>query len=68
MRDRQDVVDLLHRSQPTSFETHLAERMCCRVSVTDTSPRMTVLFVYVRTAFVLAAFLHTMFLTVLSIT
>ena len=71
MRDRQDVVNLLHRSQPTSFETHLAERMCRGVPVAYTSPRMTVLLVDVRTALVLvilAAFLHTMFLAVLSIT
>ena len=71
LRDRQDVVNLLHRGKPTSFETHLAERMCRRVPVAYTSPRMAVLLVYVRIALVpvvLAAFFHTMFLTVLSIT
>ena len=71
LRDRQNVVNLLHRRQPTSFETHLAERMCCRVSVTDTSPRMAVLLVYVRTALVLvilAAFFYAVLVTVLSIT
>ena len=71
LRNRQDVVNLLHRSQPTSFETHLAERMCRSVPVTDTSPRMTVLFVDVRTAFIpviLAAFFYTVLVAVLSIT
>ena len=71
LRDRQDVVNLLHWSQPTSFETHLAERMSRCVPVTDTSPRMTVFFIDVRGTLIpviLAAFFHTMFLTVLSIT
>ena len=71
LRDRQDVVNFLHRSQTSFLKTHLAERMCRGVPVTDTSPRMTVLFVYVGGTLVLvilAAFLHTMFLTVLSIT
>ena len=71
LRDRQNVVNLLHRSQPSFPQTHLAERMSRCVPVTDTSPRMTVLFVDVRTALVLViltSFFHTMFLTVLSIT
>ena len=71
LRDRQDVVNLLHRSQPSFPQTHLAERMCRGVSVTDTSPRMTVLLVYVGTAFVLvilAAFFYTVLVTVLSVT
>ena len=71
LRDRQDVVDLLHRSQPTSFETHLAERMCCRVSVTDTSPRMAILLIYVRGTLVLViltAFFYAVLVTVLSVT
>ena len=71
MRDRQDVVNLLHRGKPTSFETHLAERMCRGVSVTDTSPRMAVLFVDVRGTLVpviLAAFFYAVLVTVLSIT
>ena len=66
LRDRLDVVNLLHRGKPTSFETYLAERMCRRVPVTDTSPRMPVLFTYVRGSLVLvilATFFHTMFLT-----
>ena len=70
-RDRQDVVNLLHRSQPTFPQTYLAERMYRRVPVTDTSPRMTVLLVYVGTAFVLvilAAFFYTVLVTVLSVT
>ena len=71
LRDRQDVVNLLHRSQPSCLKTHFAERMCRREPVTDTSPCMTVLFVYVRIALVLvvlATFLHTMLVAVLSIT
>ena len=71
LRDRQDVVNLLHRSQPSFPQTHLAERMCRCVSVTDTPPRMTVLFVYVRGSLVLiilAAFFYTVLVTVLSVT
>lgn len=71
LRDRQDVVNLLHRSQPTSFETHFAERMCRGVPVTDTSPRIAVLLVYVRGTLVLvilAAFFYAVLVAVLSIT
>ena len=71
LRDRQNVVNLLYWSQPSFPQTHLAERMCRCVSVTDTSPRMTVLFVYVRGSLVLiilAAFFYTVLVTVLSIT
>ena len=71
LRDRQDVVNLLHRSQPSCFETHFAERMCRSVPVTDTSPRMAVLLAYVRTALVLvilAAFFYAVLVTVLSVT
>ena len=71
LRDRQDVVNFLHRSQPTSFETHFAERMCRSVPVTDTSPRMAVLLIYVGTAFILvilATFLYAVLVAVLSIT
>ena len=71
LRDWQDVVNLLHRSQPTSFETHFAERMCRSVPVAYTSPRMTVLLAYVRTALVLvilAAFFYAVLVTVLSVT
>ena len=71
MRDRQDVVNFLHRGKPTFFETHLAERMCRCVSVTDTSPRMTVLLAYVRRSLVLvilAAFFYAVLVTVLSVT
>ena len=70
LRDRQDVVNLLHRSQPTFPQTHLAERMCRCVSVTDTPPRMTVLLAYVRGSLVLvilAAFFYAVLVTVLSI-
>ena len=71
LRDRQNVVNLLHRSQPSFPQTHLAERMCRCVPVTDTSPRMTVLFVYVRGSLVLiilAAFFYAVLVTVLSVT
>ena len=71
LRDRQDVVDLLHRSQPSFPQTHLAERMCCRIPVAYTSPRMTVLLVYVRGTLVLvilAAFFYAVLVTVLSVT
>ena len=71
LRDRQDVVNFLHRGKPTFFETHLAERMCRCVSVTDTSPRMTVLLAYVRRSLVLvilAAFFYAVLVTVLSVT
>ena len=71
LRDRQDVVNFLHRGKPTFFETHLAERMCRCVPVTDTSPRMAVLLAYVRTALVLvilAAFFYAVLVTVLSVT
>ena len=71
LRDRQDVVNLLHRGKPSCLKTHLAERMCCGVPVTDTSPRMTILLVDVRTALVLvilAAFFYAVLVTVLSVT
>ena len=70
LRDRQDVVNFLDRSQPSCFETHLAERMCRSVPVTDTSPRMPVFFIDVRGAFVpvvLATFLYAVLLAVLSV-
>ena len=71
LRDRQDVVNLLHRGKPTCLKTHFAERMCRRVPVTDTSPCVAVLLVYVRTALVLvvlAAFFYAVLVTVLSVT
>ena len=71
LRDRQDVVNFLHRSQTSFLKTHLAERMCRGVPVTDTSPRMAVLLVYIRTALVLvilAAFFYAVLFAVLSIT
>lgn len=58
----QDVVYFLHRSQPTFLETHLAERMLCRIAVTDAFPRSAILAVDVGAALVfvvLAAFPHT---------
>ena len=70
LRDRQDVVNLLHRGKPTFPQTHLAERMSRRVPVTDTSPRMAVLLAYVRTALVLvilAAFFYAVLVAVLSV-
>ncbi len=58
----QDVVNLLHRSQPTFLEAHFAEGMLRRIAVTDAFPRSAVLAVHIGTALVfvvLAAFLHT---------
>ena len=52
LRDGNDVVYLIHRSQPSFLETHLAERLRRSVAVTDTFPGSAVLLVYVRTAFV----------------
>ena len=71
LRDRQDVVDLLHRGKPSCLKTYLAERMRRGVSVTDTSPRMAVLLVYVGGTLVpviLASFFYAVLVTVLSIT
>ena len=71
LRDRQDVVNFLHRGKPSFPQTHLAERMCRRVPVTDTSPRMAVLLVYIRTALVLvilAAFFYAVLFAVLFFT
>lgn len=67
----QDVVNFLHRGQPTFFETHLAEGMLRRVAVTDAFPRSAVFAVDIRAALVfvvLAAFLHTVPFTKLSFT
>ena len=64
-------MNFLHRGKPSFPQTHLAERMCRGVSVTDTSPRMTVLLVYIRGSFVLvilAAFFYAVLVAVLSIT
>ena len=52
LRDGNDVVYLIHRSQPSFLETHLAERMRRSVSVTDAFPCSAVFLIYVRTAFV----------------
>ena len=71
LRDRQDVVNFLHRGKPSFLKTYFAERMCRGVPVTDSSPRMTVLLVYVGGAFipvVLATFFYAVLFTVLSIT
>ena len=67
----QDVVNLLHRSQPTFLEAHLAEWMICRIAVTDAFPRSAVLAIDVGAALVFvvfAAFLHTVLFTKLSFT
>lgn len=67
----QDVVNFLHRSQPTFLEAHLTEGMLCRIAVTDAFPCSTVLAVDIGAALVfvvLAAFLHTVLLTKLSFT
>ena len=67
----QNVVNLLHRSQPTFLETHLTEGMLRRIAVTDAFPRSAVLAVDIGAALVfvvLAAFLHTVLFTKLSFT
>lgn len=67
----QNVVNLLHRSQPTFLETHLAEGMLRRITVTDAFPRPAVLAVDIRAALVfvvLAALLYTVLFTKLSFT
>lgn len=67
----QNVVNFLHRSQPTFLETHLAERMLCRIAVTDALPRSAVLAVDIGTALelvIFAAFLRAVLLTELSFT
>ena len=67
----QNVVNFLHRSQPTFLETHLAEGMLRRIAVTDTLPCSAVLAVDIGAALVFvvpAAFLHTVLFTKLSFT
>ena len=67
----QNVVNLLHRSQPTFLETHLAEGMLRRITVTDAFPRSAVLAVDIRAALVfvvLAAFFHMVLFAELSFT
>ena len=67
----QNVVNFLHRSQPTFLETHLAEGMLRRIAVTDTLPCSAVLAVDIGTALVFiifAAFLRAVLLTELSVT
>ena len=67
----QDVVNFLHRSQPTFLETLFTQRMLCGITVTDALPRSAVLAVDIGTALVFiifAAFLHTVLFTKLSLT
>ena len=52
LRDGNDVVYLIHRSQPSFLQTHLSERMRRSIAVTDAFPGSAVLLIYVRTAFV----------------
>ena len=69
--NRQNVVNLLHRSQTTFLEAHLTEGMLRRIAVTDAFPRSAVLAVDIEAALVfvvLAAFLHTVLFTKLSFT
>ena len=66
-----NVVNLLHRCQPTVLETMFAQRMLCGVAVTDAFPRSAVLAIDICAApvfIVLAAFLHTVLFTKLSLT
>lgn len=67
----QDVVNFLYRSQPTFLKTHLTEGMLRRIAVTDAFPRSAVFSVDIGAALVfivLAAFLHTVLFTKLSLT
>lgn len=67
----QNVVNFLHRSQPTFLETLFTQRMLCGVAVTDTLPCSAVLAVDIGTALVFiifAAFLRAVLLTELSVT
>lgn len=52
LREGNDVMDFLHRSQPSFLQTHLAQRMRRSIAVTDAFPGSAVLLIYVRTAFV----------------
>ena len=52
LRDGNDVVYLIHGSQPSFLEAHLTQRMRRSIAVTDSLPCSAVLLVYVRTAFV----------------
>lgn len=70
-RNGQNVVNFLYWDQPTFLETHLTERVFCRIAVTDAFPRSAVLFIDVCAALVfvvLAAFLHTVLFAKLSFT
>ena len=67
----QNVVNFLYRSQPTFLKAHLTEWMLRCVTVTDAFPCSAVLAVDIGTAFifiVLAAFLHTVLFTELTVT
>jgi hypothetical protein len=67
----QNVVNFLHRSQPTFLETLFTQRMLCGVAVADAFPCSAVLAVDIGTALVfvvLAAFLRAVLLTELSVT
>ena len=67
----QNVMNFLHRSQPTFFETHLTEGMLRRIAVTDAFPRSAVLAVDIGAALVFvvpAAFFHMVLFAELSFT
>ena len=69
--DGYDVVDFLHGSQPTLFQTLLAQRMLRSIPVTDTLPRSAVGFIDVRVTLIPAVLLPcrlSVFFTVLSVT
>ena len=70
LTDRKDVVNLLHRSESAFLKTHLAQRVCRSIAVTDAFPCSAVFTVYIRGAFIfviLPALLFTVFLAKLSI-
>ena len=67
----QNVVNFLHRSQPTFLETLFTQRMLCGVAVANAFPRSAVLAVEIGAGLVFvvpAAFLHTVLFTKLSFT
>jgi hypothetical protein len=70
LRYGENVVYLLHRSNPSFLKTSFAQRMLLSVTVTDTFPCPTVFLVYVsRTHIlvVLALYQLFMFITILTV-
>lgn len=53
LREGDNVMDFLHRSQPSFLQTHLTQRMSRSIAVADSFPSPAILFVAVRRASVL---------------